>query len=479
MLRMIRENLAIRITKRWMALVGAGLILVGFFLPALITPWGFGVLRSLDEALLHNDRMDLILAALRLVEMNSLRILPDYCGVFLLVEAAEVQWKGRDLWLVLAAAVFLLLFMIYRCIFLIHGVPYDFGLPAVMAAALVAVFDELDYKYVAVFKKLGLVSVGLIMLQFLDVMSVVSFLPVGRGEFSRAIKQVAVIMGWETELNAVMLCGFLVFGVVALIFFLLLRYENSIRELNALREQNAEIITRIREEEIQNRTYQEMQHLVHDLKSPLTVVQTLIGVFKFQCEQVPGSEETLSLLTRVENAVDNMSSMISEILYADHTSLTTVDKLVRRLSAQISIESYAPYIHIEAENPEAELLANSILFPRALANLIANSVHAIPKGRTPSITLRSDLVDGSVRFQVIDNGVGISPAKQEEIWARGYSCTGSSGLGLSFVRSVVDNMGGTIQLSSTVGGGTTITILVPGEGEQDGTGTETDHSVYR
>jgi signal transduction histidine kinase len=175
-------------------------------------------------------------------------------------------------------------------------------------------------------------------------------------------------------------------------------------------------------------------------------------------------QEDLELLSRVEDAVDQMSQMISEILYEDKTSLTTVEKLIHRVSAQLSIEEYSRYITQEVEHPEAEVRVNCVLFPRALVNLVHNSASAIPKERTPHIVLYSDCVDRWVRFRVIDNGTGIPPKMQSRIWERGYSGRNSSGLGLSFVRSVVERVGGRIDLCSTEGAGTTITLWIPREG---------------
>ena len=106
---------------------------------------------------------------------------------------------------------------------------------------------------------------------------------------------------------------------------------------------------------------------------------------------------------------------------------------------------------------------NRVLFPRALVNLVQNSAKAIPAGRTPDIRLRVDTREGMVRFTVEDNGKGIPQSQQQAVWNKGYSTSQSSGLGLPFVRSVVERVGGTIQMKSTVDQGTTITLVIPEE----------------
>ena len=163
---------------------------------------------------------------------------------------------------------------------------------------------------------------------------------------------------------------------------------------------------------------------------------------------------------RVENAVEQMSQMISEILYQDKTTVVPVSRVLRRVSAQLSIEDYAPFVHMEAEDPEAKVRVNSILFSRVLVNLVQNAARAVENTQSPSITVRSDVSEGWVRFQVTDNGRGIPEQRLKEIWGRGYSGSDSSGLGLFFVRDVVERLGGHVDLQSTEGTGTSITICI-------------------
>ena len=134
-----------------------------------------------------------------------------------------------------------------------------------------------------------------------------------------------------------------------------------------------------------------------------------------------------------------------------------------RVSAQISIEDYAAFVHIEAAEPQANIRVNGILFSRVLVNLVQNAAHAARKDRELNIMIRSDVNDTWVRFQVIDNGKGIPERKLEEIWGRGYSGSDSSGLGLFFVRDVVERLGGQVDLWSAEGKGTVITIKIPKE----------------
>lgn len=442
--------------------VGCVLIALGFAMPAFFTVQNFGIPELLHDALYWNDRLDLIVAALHLVILNSLRAFPHYLGVYMAAESLEFRWRDKNLWGLNALLVVGVLQLTYWGIEAVYQIHYDFGLPALAVTGLVILIEKMDYKYIALSKKVMLLMMGLVAFQFLDVMPAASGLPVGRGESSLNIKMASVVVDGVDELNTLAISGFVLFLGIAGLFFALLRDENTLREMAALREQNEVIRTQAQLQELQNRTYREMQHLVHDLKSPLMVVQTLAGVIKMSCE-AQKMEQTLPLLERIERAVDQMSQMISEILYEDKANPITVEQLMNRVMAQLSIEPYAPNIQLELqpETAKSVVRVNSVLFPRALVNLVQNSVKAIPEGRKKQITLKAERRDGWVWFQVRDNGRGIATERQRDVWERGYSGTSSSGLGLSFVRSVVERVGGRIEMESEVDVGTSISLIIP------------------
>lgn len=470
-------KITVSVHSRRVLLVGAGLIALGFCMPRLFTVENFQARHFLNLALQKDDRLDLIDAALRLVVLNATRALPHYCGAFLVADALEFRLGERDAWYCNAGLILLLLYATYRGIDLAYGIYYDFGLPATAAAFFIILFDKLDYNYISMVKKIAFVAMELIAWQFLDIMPVAAVLPVGQGEMSQMIKQAGLLLDGEAALDTMGMIGIILFACSAALLFVLLRDENSLREMNALKEQNAAIRSRAHLNEMRNRTYQEIQHLVHDLKSPLTVVQTLVGVFKLECEQEDRRED-VELLGRVKNTVDHLSQMISEILYQDKTTPVPVERLLNRVLAQISIEDYASHVHSEMAEPEAKVRVNGILFSRVLVNLVQNAAHAVEKGRAPNIMIRSDTNEEWVRFQVIDNGRGIAEQKLKKIWDRGYSGSDSSGLGLFFVRDVVERLGGKIDLWSAEGKGTVITLSIPKEEQDHVPETKRDNPMY-
>ncbi|MCI8869690.1 MAG: HAMP domain-containing histidine kinase [Lawsonibacter sp.] len=453
--------------------IGAGLVLFSFLMPLMFNVDNFFVLRSLSRALRLGEKTDLMVAAVQLVALNSIRGIPHYVGAYFIGESVEFRiegrGEGRSAWLINSLLIILTLQVTYWGIGEVHRIHYDFGLPAFLVCSFVLLFRRLDYQYIALYKKALLIVLFLTSFQFLDVMPALVGLPVGRGETSWDIKMASAVLEGEMVLNAVALVGAALFLLFGLLIFSQLKDENTLRELSFLREQNQAIRTQAQLNEMKNRTYQEMQYLVHDLKSPLTAVQTLVGVIKMECEMEQRAQD-VEYLTRIEGAVEQMSGMISDILYEDQRTLVSTQSLLGVALAQSSVSGYALYIHVDNRVPEALVSANRILFPRALVNLMQNSAQAIPEGREPAIWLKVDreqTPEGSaVVFTVSDNGTGIREEDRQEIWGRGVSGRRSSGLGLAFVGSVVEKMGGEIRVCSKAGKGAAISIVVPEGGTE-------------
>ena len=448
-------------------IIGLALVASSFFMPVFFNVENFGVFRSFYSALHTADKTELMKAAILLVTLNSLRGMPHYIGAFFISESVDIPLFSRHKNIANAGMTLLILLLTYWGIDKIHHIHYDFGMPAVMVLSFVILFGLLDYRYISLKKKAALVALVLIAFQFLDIMPIMRRFPVGRGETSWDMKQAAVLLDCEAMLNMVGAVGITLFLLFGVIILFQLRDENNLRELSILKEQNQEIRMQAYETELRNRANQEVQYLVHDLKSPLTAIQTMAGILKMEREQSGKDTKDIEYLDHIETAVEQMSHMISEILYEAQRSPVATSTITDVVLAQISVTGYAQYVHFQNDVPNERIMANRILFPRVLVNLLQNSAQAIPENREPEIELRVTESGNSILFSVSDNGKGISEEWREVVWSRGVSGQESSGLGLAFVRTVVEQMDGTIELESSETAGTKITIILPKE-ENDG-----------
>ncbi|MCU1587973.1 MAG: sensor signal transduction histidine kinase [Frankiales bacterium] len=117
-----------------------------------------------------------------------------------------------------------------------------------------------------------------------------------------------------------------------------------------------------------------------------------------------------------------------------------------------------------------QVLGNEPQLTTALGNLLENAVNYSPDGARVVIGARA--LPGpqgpEVEINVVDEGIGISPADTERVFERFYRAdpararaTGGTGLGLAIVKHVATNHGGTVEVRSTVGHGSTFTLRLP------------------
>lgn len=129
--------------------------------------------------------------------------------------------------------------------------------------------------------------------------------------------------------------------------------------------------------------------------------------------------------------------------------LMTMGSEERGIEARVEIQPGLPNALGNAEN-----------LKQCLVNVIKNAIEAMPSGGTLSLRARRE--DNFVRIDVIDNGEGIKPEVQDQIFNPFFSTKNSgAGLGLAMTRKVVEDMGGKVTFESMPATGTTVSLFVP------------------
>ncbi len=447
--------------------IGVALVLLGLVMPLLVNVDNLGVYSTLFMALERQDTVLVLYAAIRLVALNTLRCIPHYLGAFFIGESINtgkgIQFRqGVKVVLILA-----IIPLVYRAIEGLYGIHYDFGAPAILLIFMIVMLEKADFTTINVAKKALMVVLLISSMQFLDVMPGLSRFPFGRGEASNDIKMAASLLDAE---EALQFTGVLLFGLLLLGSLLTLKLildENRLRQYGEQQGYLERERGKERLRALEQRSLLEMRHLVHDLKSPLTAAQALISVVKLD---QPEESQNAAYLSTAEYALEHMSAMISEILYEDYARPTDTRHIVDGLLAQLSDPAYGQVLRVDNLAPDAWVEVNEIRLVRALANLVENAKKALPPAGG-QVVLQISRVErdgqGCVRFLVEDNGCGISQEKMHDIWTQGFSGNGSSGLGLGFVRQVVEQNHGTIHIDSQVGRGTAVSMVFTESGEED------------
>jgi signal transduction histidine kinase len=213
----------------------------------------------------------------------------------------------------------------------------------------------------------------------------------------------------------------------------------------------------------------------HELKTPLTsmraLVDTLLDAKHFDEHQ---TREYLQLMAaenaRLSRMIDNFltfSRLERNKFTFDFTPLhpsTIVDEAVTALGSRAHAPSCTLSVQIAPGLPEVRGDSDALVM--ALLNLLDNAWKYT--GDEKQIFLRADAQNGTVRFAVTDNGVGLTPAESRAVFDRFHQvdnrlsrATSGCGLGLSIVRSIVLAHDGEVQVESESGRGSTFTMMIP------------------
>jgi two-component system, OmpR family, phosphate regulon sensor histidine kinase PhoR len=213
----------------------------------------------------------------------------------------------------------------------------------------------------------------------------------------------------------------------------------------------------------------------HELRTPLTAIkgyaETLrdgglrdpataaefVRVIHRHAERLRALIEDLLDLAAVEQGEARLRPAAVRV----RAAVTQVETLVRPAA-----EARRQTFGIDLPGDLPEILADRDRLAQVLTNLLDNAVKFTPEGGRVSLTARAE--DGMVVLAVSDNGVGIPPADLPRVFERFYRVgrsrdrrEGGTGLGLAIAKHLTQAMGGTIDVESAQGSGTTFRVTLP------------------
>ncbi len=233
-------------------------------------------------------------------------------------------------------------------------------------------------------------------------------------------------------------------------------------------------VTRMKE---YNKLKSDMLSLMsHELRTPITSINGFAELLALD-ERLP--EDAREYLTIINSEAQRVARMLSTFLSVakleqkDRQEVAfiplTLDDVVR--DTITNLQPTAKRKRIRLVEREVQRLppvaADRGLITQAVANLVDNAIRYSPE-RT-AVTLSAELESDAVRLTVEDRGYGIPPEDQDRVWEKFYRVSRdgrikeeeSTGLGLSFVREVVEQHGGRVFLESEVGRGSKVGFTLP------------------
>jgi len=227
---------------------------------------------------------------------------------------------------------------------------------------------------------------------------------------------------------------------------------------------------------MQERT-QFMLQVAHNLRAPLGAGLTMLDLFE---EGLLGemTDQQADYLKRIEVRLRSLNQTIGELLtiaktrdwsreipdvvvdlteLASYTEQTFREAAARQgLSLEVTVEEGIPDVDSGAD-----------LLEQVMENLVSNAIKYTPEGGEVEVHFRQDGPD-RVQIRVSDSGIGIPAVEQDKLFHEFFRASNAkkltaegTGLGLVLVKKTVERHGGTLELSSEEGQGTTVTIELP------------------
>jgi signal transduction histidine kinase len=431
---------------------GVFFISIGIILPSFLTINNLGIYDNIILSTKIQDTGILILAAFKISFLNSIRALPLYVGAFYVTNSIfSIRKKPLFHFIV----VFLILSLCYKSIQMIYGITYDFSYPAIILIVVIFLLEKYEMYNVSIIKKVTVMILVLISVQFLDTVPELSPLGFGRGEISTDIKNASAIIDHYHSLTVFSLIFFIVFLFNAFLVLKILIDQHALLDISNKKRLAELELYQSRLRLLESRSTEEIQNLVHDLKTPLTSIQGLANVIEIKSVDSTVKEYSHN----ISNSAEIMNGMISEILYENTKNILDVPVLIDYVFSQIKTTNIKNSILMHNHLRQEKILVNKIRFSRALVNIIENAYKSIDKD-DGLIEVSFDKECEYIVIKISDNGQGISETELNHIWDIGYSNSGSTGLGLNFVKKVVENHKGIIEIHSRQSVGTTVTIKI-------------------
>ena len=197
--------------------------------------------------------------------------------------------------------------------------------------------------------------------------------------------------------------------------------------------------------------------IAHDLRNPLQDIRLAQHLLGKRCPHEG------KLIDQIDRNIEYADGVVDSLLiYSQDRPLnhqeTNINQLLRECLREFALLEYVKVEEKLRELPSTYVDQNQMR--RVFKNLILNAIQAMERGGT--LTLETKLVENSIVVSVQDTGQGISEIKQDLIWKPFHtSKPRGMGLGLSIAKRIVELHGGTIDVKSKLGEGSTFTVYMP------------------
>ena len=215
----------------------------------------------------------------------------------------------------------------------------------------------------------------------------------------------------------------------------------------------------------------------HELRSPLsTIHEQLAQVLRDSVGE--DSDDDQYMLSRAKEKTQGLISLIGDLLDLSRIESGMVVQELKKINLGDLLKDIVDFLGTRARNkqqaltlevagePAPSLKADPVALESIFGNLISNAINYTQE--EGEIRVKIEYTGINLRVTVSDNGFGIEERHLDKIFDRFYRVKNDktryitgTGLGLPIVKSLVDSIGGFIDVDSTFGKGTSFTVIIP------------------
>ncbi|HEX4477231.1 MAG TPA: ATP-binding protein [Polyangiaceae bacterium] len=228
--------------------------------------------------------------------------------------------------------------------------------------------------------------------------------------------------------------------------------------------------------------------MAHEINNPLAYVILGLQFLERELPKIGGDavrlHEAAARLREVRGGAERVATIVRDLktfARADEVARGAVDlRGVMEAAVRISDNEVRHRARLTRHYHDAPAVdANAARLEQVFLNLLLNAAHAVsehdPAASEIRVSVRS-LGGGRVVAEVSDNGPGIAPEVLRHVFDPFFTTKPigvGTGLGLPICRSIVESFGGSIELDSAPGGGTTARVVLPAFADETGTSVST------
>ncbi|MDD2970987.1 MAG: transporter substrate-binding domain-containing protein [Lachnospiraceae bacterium] len=269
--------------------------------------------------------------------------------------------------------------------------------------------------------------------------------------------------------------------VIAIITFTIAVTAIHQKNMQCLKVKNEQLLEAIQQAEHANEAKSLfLSRVSHEIRTPMNAIIGINSLIKKHLEEPKRIESYVNKIALSSNLLLNLINDVLDMSAIDQQKLK-IAMLPFDLKKVIEsiVSMYTPICRnkdidfhiIYDEEIRGFIIGDQLRVNQVILNLLSNAVKFTPTGGTVSLNIAKLWIRGDrefIRFELIDNGIGIEqeqldhlfePFEQEDgSTARHF---GGSGLGLSITKNLVELMKGAIHVESEKGSGSTFTVELP------------------